>query len=408
MEQKSQADDLAAELKQRLHNADEALRAAEDRVASLKTALGEVGATAATASAAAAAAREVAVEESKSIAGLAAERAVDAIVAAVVATVEERQHSRDAIDNALRASEAAWGDRITAITEQERNRAEDRLNAAELASSAAVQASEQRASSAETELSRQRGSHSQEIAAIAAIAAGAAARQEETAAAARSKEKEIEHLKGEVGRARADETMARNETAAARSKVLELEREMETSRRAHASFRERTELRLESLRLAVEDEELEQGAQVHRWCSYTLQLLFVTHKRPRTSSYGTILEIDQTSNALVLLECFDGRRASVVSARWHQQLHAGRNLWVHRGQFCQSLPNQTDRENHRVHDSPCSMASTHRKMATTECADNEKTMSTHPPQIRMGHKTAKGVILVQNPNPLFWISTFAR
>lgn len=258
MEQKSLADDLAAELIQRLHNAEEALRAAEGRAASLKIALEEAEATAAAAaSAASAAARRAAAEGAACVA---AERAVDAIVAAVVATAEERQRSRDAIDNAVSASEAAWADRETAIAERERNHADERLNAADSVSSAAAHASEERATSADTELSRQRASHSEEI---AAMAAGEALLREETAATARAKENEVESLKGEVGRARAKETTARDETAAARSKVSELEGAMEASQRAHDSFRERTELRLENLRLAVEDEELEQGAQVH-------------------------------------------------------------------------------------------------------------------------------------------------
>lgn len=305
LEQKSQADDLTTELKQRLHNADEALRAAEDRAASLKIALGEAEATAAIASAAAVAAQE------KSTARTAAERAIDAILAGVVATAESRRLSRDVIDNAVRASEAAWADRETAIAEREHNRAEERLKAAKSASSAAVQASEQRASSAEIELSRQRASHSEEV---AAIAANAASLQEETALAARAQEDEIERVKGEVRRARADETMARDETAATRSKVLELERVMEASQRAHDSFRERTELRLENLRLACEDEELEQGTQVqlvsiHRSFHYFSprsspwsSRLRYTHARPCVMRLGT----DQTSDALFLCSVLMG------------------------------------------------------------------------------------------------------
>lgn len=69
-------------------------------------------------------------------------------------------------------------------------------------------------------------------------------------------------LEREVGLARASEATARDETAAARRRVSELEAAMEASQRAHDSFRERTELRLLSLRLAVEDEELEGGGQV--------------------------------------------------------------------------------------------------------------------------------------------------
>ncbi|CAM9186817.1 unnamed protein product [Ectocarpus sp. 4 AP-2014] len=73
-------------------------------------------------------------------------------------------------------------------------------------------------------------------------------------------------LETEVGRARASEATARDETAASRRRVLELEAAMEASQRAHDSFRERTELRLQSLRLAVEDEELEGGGQAALEC----------------------------------------------------------------------------------------------------------------------------------------------
>ena len=68
--------------------------------------------------------------------------------------------------------------------------------------------------------------------------------------------------KEEVGRARADEAAARDETTAARNRLLELERAMEASQREHDSFRESTERRLEGLRAAVEDEEAERGAEV--------------------------------------------------------------------------------------------------------------------------------------------------
>ncbi|CBN80172.1 hypothetical protein Esi_0116_0046 [Ectocarpus siliculosus] len=73
-------------------------------------------------------------------------------------------------------------------------------------------------------------------------------------------------LEREVGRARASEATARDETAALRRRVSELEASMAASQRAHDSFRERTELRLRSLRLAVEDEELEGGGQAALEC----------------------------------------------------------------------------------------------------------------------------------------------
>ncbi|CAM9228673.1 unnamed protein product [Ectocarpus sp. 12 AP-2014] len=73
-------------------------------------------------------------------------------------------------------------------------------------------------------------------------------------------------LEREVGRARASEATARDETAASRRRMSELEAAMEASQRAHDSFRERTELRLQSLRLAVEDEELEGGGQAALEC----------------------------------------------------------------------------------------------------------------------------------------------
>ncbi|CAM9130957.1 unnamed protein product [Hapterophycus canaliculatus] len=59
---------------------------------------------------------------------------------------------------------------------------------------------------------------------------------------------------------------AREEATAARSRISELEGAMEDSRREHETFRERTEMRLESLKLAVEEEELEEGAQVALSC----------------------------------------------------------------------------------------------------------------------------------------------
>eukprot|EP00903_Cladosiphon_okamuranus_P011234 g10598.t1 len=77
---------------------------------------------------------------------------------------------------------------------------------------------------------------------------------------------EMGRLRQEVGRARANETTARDEAAAARARLSELEEAMEESQRSHDSFRERTERRLESLRHAVEDEELEQGAQAALEC----------------------------------------------------------------------------------------------------------------------------------------------
>lgn len=101
--------------------------------------------------------------------------------------------------------------------------------------------------------------HSEE--AITSATTGYSSPRQETEATAQDDDLK-RRLEREVGRARASEATARDETAASRRRVSELEAAMEASQRAHDSFRERTELRLQSLRLAVEDEELEGGGQV--------------------------------------------------------------------------------------------------------------------------------------------------
>lgn len=147
--------------------------------------------------------------------------AVDTIVAAAIATAEGLQHARDSVKDA-----------------------------------AAVEA----------ELSRHPTCLLKEI---SATSAGDASPREEVAETAHAtQEEEMKRLRGEVGRARADETAARDEAAVARTKLLELEEAMKESQQSHDSFRERTERRLESLRHAVEDEELEQGAQARVPCLY--------------------------------------------------------------------------------------------------------------------------------------------
>ncbi|CAM9932857.1 unnamed protein product [Ectocarpus sp. 6 AP-2014] len=105
--------------------------------------------------------------------------------------------------------------------------------------------------------------HSEE--AITSATTGYSSPRQETEATAQDSDLK-RRLEREVGRARASEATARDETAASRRRVSELEASMAASQRAHDSFRERTELRLRSLRLAVEDEELEGGGQAALEC----------------------------------------------------------------------------------------------------------------------------------------------
>lgn len=108
-------------------------------------------------------------------------------------------------------------------------------------------------------LSRERACHSEGSPTVTTEQAGHLGTVRATTSI-RGEEEEL--WKEHVGRARTGEMAARDEATAARRKILELEGAMEKSRTEHQSFRERTERRLESLKLAVEEEELEQGAQV--------------------------------------------------------------------------------------------------------------------------------------------------
>lgn len=77
---------------------------------------------------------------------------------------------------------------------------------------------------------------------------------------------EVEVLRGELARARVRERemagAVEEERQTARKKVAELEGVIDRTDREHALFRERTELRLERLRVAVEEEDEENGSQV--------------------------------------------------------------------------------------------------------------------------------------------------
>lgn len=270
LEQKTRADDLAAELNQKLRHADEALRAAEARATRLKDAQDEAEAKAA------AAASAPALEEAACLA--AAEGAVDTVVAAAIAAAEGLQRARDTAKVAVVVSDAAWvAENETVVSaESERNRAEKRPSATEAASAAAARVLPARVSLAEAEPSRQPAGCSKETPATSTGEASFRQGEEEGAAAEVARathEEEVELWRGEAGRARAGETAAREEATAARTKLLGLEEAMEESQRSHDSFRERTERRLESLRRAVEDEELEQGPQVS-WSSFRVLCSF--------------------------------------------------------------------------------------------------------------------------------------
>lgn len=77
---------------------------------------------------------------------------------------------------------------------------------------------------------------------------------------------QIEHLRNELDVARDQERSAAEaadkEREASRRKIVELESAATTANREHTLFKERTEERLERLRIAVEDEERENGSQV--------------------------------------------------------------------------------------------------------------------------------------------------
>ncbi|CAM9928424.1 unnamed protein product [Scytosiphon promiscuus] len=107
-------------------------------------------------------------------------------------------------------------------------------------------------------------------AAAAANTAGKVAAEAAEASLSRERDLHSERLRAVVTQQAKDlekvETTAKDEATAARSRISELEGAMEQSRREHESFRERTERKLESLKLAVEEEEQEQGAQVALSC----------------------------------------------------------------------------------------------------------------------------------------------
>lgn len=86
--------------------------------------------------------------------------------------------------------------------------------------------------------------------------------------AARDAEAEVEQLREEVGHAKNAEQVAADERDVAREKVSELKGAMEEAEGVHVLFRERAASRLENLRLAVEEEDLEHGAQVATLAAY--------------------------------------------------------------------------------------------------------------------------------------------
>lgn len=196
--------DVRAGLEDKLRAAYKALQAAETRAESLKVTLDRVG-DAVTGGAARAA----------------AESAVDVIVAAAVATTLEREITRATVEEKVLATAKR--------TDAADRRAEVALAAKALAETALVERD--------------------------AAARAAQSSFRESIDAARM---ETNHLKAEARRARAAETIAKDETAAAKSKVVELEGAMEESERAHVLARQRAELKLE--RLVAEEEE--HGAQV--------------------------------------------------------------------------------------------------------------------------------------------------
>lgn len=91
-------------------------------------------------------------------------------------------------------------------------------------------------------------------------------------------------VRQELETTRAAETMAREERDAAREKVSTLQNALKETEREHALSRQRAESRLESLRLAAEQEEVESGAEVTillvscgYWASRLLESLIVAY-----------------------------------------------------------------------------------------------------------------------------------
>lgn len=224
LQQKCQAESLAADLAeaaidsragldQKLSEANAALRLAESRAAGLREALDRTNAVA-----------------TENAARLAAEGAVDVIVAAAIATAAERENTRSAVDEVVSTASIQ-------IEEVERR-------------------SKQLADAALTERASAEATLRENMVASKAMQASS---QESMMGAVQA---EVDRLKGAVGRARAAEETARDEAMAAGNKISTLELAMEESEQDHALFRERAELRLASLRRQVEEEELEHGVQV--------------------------------------------------------------------------------------------------------------------------------------------------
>lgn len=223
------ATDLArstAESRGRLENqlraANESLLQAEKNEAGLRLALG---------SAQRDAAASIAAEQSTAITRAMAEGIVDVVVAAAIAAGEEREHSRAIIEGIVSS-------------------ADERVDSAQRR--AAVRVSESSVEKAAAERILQGST-------LSALHVENASR--EKIGDARLDANRFQH---EAGRAREAEERAKDETHVARDKIAALEAKIEKSERMHALFRERAELRLETLRSAVEEEDVEHGTQVCR------------------------------------------------------------------------------------------------------------------------------------------------
>ena len=204
---------MRADLEDKLITANEALRLAENRAESLRDDLDRLNA---------------AVTEGAG--QTAAERAVDAIVAAALATATERENSRATVQHV---------DQTAAV----------RIEAAERRAQEITDAASAERASAEAT------SHD--------MAVAAKATHDSSGESTGKAQPEVQRLQGEVERARSAEVMAVKEAEAAKSRSSALEEEVEESKRIQALFRDRADSRLENLRLVVEEEEKEHGVQVN-------------------------------------------------------------------------------------------------------------------------------------------------
>lgn len=204
---------MRVDLENKLISANEAWRLAENRATGLRIDLDKLNAAA-----------------TEGAGRTTAEAAVDAIVAAALATATERENSRATVEHADHAAAT----RIEAAERRAQQVTDDAASAV-------------RASAEAT---------SHEIA-VAAKAAHDLSRENIGKAQA-----EVRRLQGEVERVRAAEAVAVDEAEAANKRSSSLEEAVEESKRVHALFRDRADSRLENLRVVVEEEEKEHGVQV--------------------------------------------------------------------------------------------------------------------------------------------------